>query len=137
MADLENTNGSARSADTGSKLVTLGQVKNAYDDNKRAISALKTDLVNVPHNDIIITLDPSTFEMDKQIHGTYGSISARTGTAVTDYIEIPKDIIKIMWDFGKFRENQKAGFKFFLYDEKLCIMSKQSKKKYSILKIIS
>lgn len=44
MADLENTNDSARSADTGSKLATLGQVKNVLDYSKNKITELKGDL---------------------------------------------------------------------------------------------
>lgn len=47
MADLENTNDSARSADTGSKLATLGQVKNVLDYSKNKITELKGDLVNM------------------------------------------------------------------------------------------
>lgn len=64
MADLENTNGSARSTDTGSKLVTLGQVKNAYDNNKRAISALKGDLDEISYKNCTSDnrFDNSNFE---------------------------------------------------------------------------
>lgn len=47
MADLENTNDSARSADTGSKLATLGQVKNVLDYSKNEITELKGDLVDL------------------------------------------------------------------------------------------
>lgn len=45
MADLETSN-AARSADTGSKLATLGQVKNVLDYSKDKISELKQDLSN-------------------------------------------------------------------------------------------
>ena len=46
MADLENTNDSARSADTGSKLATLGQVKNVLDYSKNEITELKETIVH-------------------------------------------------------------------------------------------
>ena len=47
MADLENTNDSARSADIGSKLATLGQVKNVLDYSKKEITELKSDLTEL------------------------------------------------------------------------------------------
>ena len=43
MADLETSN-AARSADTGSKLATLGQVKNVLDYSKDKITELKSDI---------------------------------------------------------------------------------------------
>lgn len=52
MADLENTNDSARSADTGSKLATLGQVKNVLDYSKKEITELKSDLTYLREEDI-------------------------------------------------------------------------------------
>lgn len=50
MADLENTNDSVRSADTGSKLATLGQVKNVLDYSKNKITELKGDFENHVNN---------------------------------------------------------------------------------------
>ena len=38
------------------KLITAENLKNAYDDNKRAISALKGDITNY-HNDIVVLLN--------------------------------------------------------------------------------
>ena len=54
MADLENTNDSARSADTGSKLATLGQVKNVLDYSKNEITELKGDISNLQDLGLII-----------------------------------------------------------------------------------
>ena len=84
MADLENTNDSARSVDTGSKLATLGQVKNVLDYSKNKITELKGDKINT--SDIIDNL--TTDDNSKVLSAAQG---VTLKSLVDKKVELPKD----------------------------------------------
>lgn len=91
MADLENTNDSARSADTGSKLATLGQVKNVLDYSKNKISELKGEIDKaVAITGELAVVKQTTQEMSAQIETCTHQIQKNTNNSAVCMSDIAK-----------------------------------------------
>ena len=103
------------------KLITAENLKNAYDDNKRAISSLKSDLAEQNVYDIKLThnlLNPAEVEKNTKIIGD-GTTMADNNWNITGFIDVSGYTSLHLLESS----SGEIGVSWYLYDESYTFIS--------------